>query len=544
MASVRRVWSLPRVERRVEVGHRHRARRLGGEQRQVVAEQDPVHGPPSLRGGADTRTRGRSPAARIRPPCALPCSSSARPTPPSSRCSPRWRPARASGARRPDGSTRSSPSAAAERLEAADAEELADARDALRAALTRPRGPVRRGGAGATRSPWRARPRSPAACRSSRRSSPGRASSTSRGSRTAPGWAGRDRAAARRPRGAARRSAGAWSSTARCSPTPRAELQRLCGFLGPALRPGAADARRGGARRAPGPRPGGRGGARGAAAARRPVPQREHRLVRRAPARARRLAADHDLSEQPARGRPRRRRPPQHPLPHVRQADGHRGRTAGRIAARHAHGGLGPARRARRRPASSRRAGATTPRSCPARGTSPATSPCTISPSRAASSGSWRRRSRASRRSTPSTSSCRAGRRRSSRPSRPATAATSTAWRSSTARSASSPRSAAATSPAAGARARPTAGCCSTCRLRGGRAGGLCMPHSPRWHDGRLWLLESGRGALCVVDPATGQRSRPSPSSRASRAGSRSPAGPRSSGSRRSASRPCSATCR
>ena len=35
-------------------------------------------------------------------------------------------------------------------------------------------------------------------------------------------------------------------------------------------------------------------------------------------------------------------------------------------------------------------------------------------------------------------------------------------------------------------------------------AGGLCMPHSPRWHDGRLWLLESGRGALCVVDPATG----------------------------------------
>ncbi len=36
-------------------------------------------------------------------------------------------------------------------------------------------------------------------------------------------------------------------------------------------------------------------------------------------------------------------------------------------------------------------------------------------------------------------------------------------------------------------------------------AGGLSMPHSPRWHDGRLWLLESGRGALCVLDPATGK---------------------------------------
>jgi uncharacterized protein (TIGR03032 family) len=30
--------------------------------------------------------------------------------------------------------------------------------------------------------------------------------------------------------------------------------------------------------------------------------------------------------------------------------------------------------------------------------------------------------------------------------------------------------------------------------------GGLSMPHSPRWHAGRLWLLESGKGALCVAD--------------------------------------------
>lgn len=34
---------------------------------------------------------------------------------------------------------------------------------------------------------------------------------------------------------------------------------------------------------------------------------------------------------------------------------------------------------------------------------------------------------------------------------------------------------------------------------------GLCMPHSPRVHQGRLWVLDSGRGALCVVDLQTGQ---------------------------------------
>jgi uncharacterized protein (TIGR03032 family) len=35
---------------------------------------------------------------------------------------------------------------------------------------------------------------------------------------------------------------------------------------------------------------------------------------------------------------------------------------------------------------------------------------------------------------------------------------------------------------------------------------GLSMPHSPRWHDGRLWLLESGTGQLVLVDRMTGQR--------------------------------------
>ena len=37
-------------------------------------------------------------------------------------------------------------------------------------------------------------------------------------------------------------------------------------------------------------------------------------------------------------------------------------------------------------------------------------------------------------------------------------------------------------------------------------AHGLSLPHSPRWHDGRLWLLEAGRGALVTVDPQTGRK--------------------------------------
>jgi len=36
-------------------------------------------------------------------------------------------------------------------------------------------------------------------------------------------------------------------------------------------------------------------------------------------------------------------------------------------------------------------------------------------------------------------------------------------------------------------------------------ARGLSMPHSPRWHDNKLWVLESGAGSLATVDPATGQ---------------------------------------
>jgi uncharacterized protein (TIGR03032 family) len=37
-------------------------------------------------------------------------------------------------------------------------------------------------------------------------------------------------------------------------------------------------------------------------------------------------------------------------------------------------------------------------------------------------------------------------------------------------------------------------------------AGGLSMPHSPRWDARALWVLESGTGRLLRIDPATGAR--------------------------------------
>ena len=36
-------------------------------------------------------------------------------------------------------------------------------------------------------------------------------------------------------------------------------------------------------------------------------------------------------------------------------------------------------------------------------------------------------------------------------------------------------------------------------------ARGLSMPHSPRWHNGKLWLLESGEGTIGTVDVDTGK---------------------------------------
>src|SRR6188472_409716 len=35
---------------------------------------------------------------------------------------------------------------------------------------------------------------------------------------------------------------------------------------------------------------------------------------------------------------------------------------------------------------------------------------------------------------------------------------------------------------------------------------GLSMPHSPRWHDGTLFVLESGTGSVVIVDGRNGQR--------------------------------------
>ena len=34
---------------------------------------------------------------------------------------------------------------------------------------------------------------------------------------------------------------------------------------------------------------------------------------------------------------------------------------------------------------------------------------------------------------------------------------------------------------------------------------GLSMPHSPRWHAGQLWVLESGNGGVGIVDESTGK---------------------------------------
>src|SRR5262249_30533390 len=39
-------------------------------------------------------------------------------------------------------------------------------------------------------------------------------------------------------------------------------------------------------------------------------------------------------------------------------------------------------------------------------------------------------------------------------------------------------------------------------------AGGLSMPHSPRWYGGRLWLLDSGHGGLGWIDLTTGRHER------------------------------------
>jgi uncharacterized protein (TIGR03032 family) len=53
---------------------------------------------------------------------------------------------------------------------------------------------------------------------------------------------------------------------------------------------------------------------------------------------------------------------------------------------------------------------------------------------------------------------------------------------------------------------RARGGCVMSVPDGGVIAGGLCMPHSPRSHEGRLWVLESGTGRLLHIDAAGGER--------------------------------------
>lgn len=53
---------------------------------------------------------------------------------------------------------------------------------------------------------------------------------------------------------------------------------------------------------------------------------------------------------------------------------------------------------------------------------------------------------------------------------------------------------------------KSTSGCILDVASGGSVTRGLAMPHSPRWYQNRLWVLNSGHGALEVVDVATGKR--------------------------------------
>ncbi len=53
-------------------------------------------------------------------------------------------------------------------------------------------------------------------------------------------------------------------------------------------------------------------------------------------------------------------------------------------------------------------------------------------------------------------------------------------------------------------RYKATGGCLIDVPSGATLARGFAMPHSPRVHQGRIWLLDSGRGRLMTVDPKTG----------------------------------------
>jgi uncharacterized protein (TIGR03032 family) len=52
---------------------------------------------------------------------------------------------------------------------------------------------------------------------------------------------------------------------------------------------------------------------------------------------------------------------------------------------------------------------------------------------------------------------------------------------------------------------KATSGCLIDVASGATVARGLAMPHSPRIHQGRLWLLHSGTGRLVLIDPANGK---------------------------------------
>jgi uncharacterized protein (TIGR03032 family) len=54
-------------------------------------------------------------------------------------------------------------------------------------------------------------------------------------------------------------------------------------------------------------------------------------------------------------------------------------------------------------------------------------------------------------------------------------------------------------------RDKPHGGCLIEIESNEIIASGLSMPHSPRWHEDKLWLLESGTGRLLLMDPRAGR---------------------------------------
>src|SRR5262249_3886517 len=52
---------------------------------------------------------------------------------------------------------------------------------------------------------------------------------------------------------------------------------------------------------------------------------------------------------------------------------------------------------------------------------------------------------------------------------------------------------------------KATSGCLIDVSTGQAVARGFAMPHSPRVHGGRVWLLDSGTGRLVTVDPASAE---------------------------------------